>query len=123
MPGPSPGQVKIVPMKDAGLPVTLIVVGLGWLAWHFGWIPDRDWVIALGFVVAGVAVMAFDGLTRSSVVAGPLLIGVGVAWGLHERYGVRWNVLLPCLLVWLGVLMLLSRHPRFPERHMRDPRP
>jgi hypothetical protein len=105
-------------MRDAGLPVTLIVIGLAWLAWHFGWFPDIDWVVAIGLVVGGIAVLAFDGLTKSSVVIGPLLIGAGIAWGLHERYRVPWAVLIPCMLVLLGVLMLVARHPRFPERRV-----
>lgn len=57
-------------MRDAGLPVTLIVVGLAWLAWHFGW-----------------------------------------------------SVLIPALLVWLGALMLVARHPRFPDKRIRAPAP
>jgi hypothetical protein len=103
-------------MRDAGLPVTLIVIGLGWLAWHYGWLPDADWIIAGGLMLAGVAVLAFDGLTRSSVVAGPLLIGVGVAWALHAEYRIHWSVLIACLLVLLGVLMLVARHPAVPDR-------
>jgi hypothetical protein len=110
-------------MRDAGLPVTLIVVGLGWLAWHYGWLPDRHWVIAVGLMVAGAAVMAFDGLTKSSIVAGPFLIGLGVAWALHGEYGVHWTVLLACLLVLLGALMLVARHPRFPDRRAPPPQP
>jgi len=110
-------------MRDAGLPITLIVVGLVWLAWYFRFFPDIDWVIALALVAGGLAVLIFDGLTKSSVVIGPFLIGVGIAWGLHERYRVTWSILIPCLLVVLGGLMLLARNPRIPERKTREPRP
>jgi hypothetical protein len=103
-------------MRDAALPITLIVVGLAWLAWQFGWFPDKDWIIAMAFVIAGVAVLVFDRITKSSIVVGPFLIGVGIAWALHERYWVRWSVLIPSLLVWLGVLMLVARNPRIPVR-------
>jgi hypothetical protein len=34
-------------MKDASLPITLIIVGLVWLAWHFRFFPDVDWLIAI----------------------------------------------------------------------------
>jgi hypothetical protein len=108
-------------MRDAGLPVTLIVVGLAWLAWHFSWFPDLDWVIAVALIAGGVAVLVFDGITKSSIVVGPFLIGVGVAWAMHERYRISWGVLIPLLLVWLGVLMLVSRHPRCPDRRIRVP--
>jgi hypothetical protein len=110
-------------MRDAALPVTLIVIGLGWLAWHYGWLPDPDWIIAGGLVVAGIAVVVFDGVTKSSVVAGPLLIGAGVAWGLHAERRFPWSVLVACLLVLLGVLLLVARHPRIPERPGRTRAP
>jgi hypothetical protein len=110
-------------MRDAALPVTLIVVGLVWLAWHFRLFPDVDWIIAIGLVVAGISILVFDGITKSSVVIGPFLIGVGIAWALHERYRIQWSVLIPALLVWLGVLMLVARRPGIPDRRVRDPRP
>ncbi|HVF65250.1 MAG TPA: hypothetical protein VNE58_14755 [Casimicrobiaceae bacterium] len=106
-------------MRDAGLPVTLIVVGLAWLAWRFSWFPDLDWIVAFGLIVGGVAVLVLDRITKSSVVIGPFLIGVGVAWALHERYRVGWGVLVPTLLVLLGVLMLVARHPRIPVKRVR----
>jgi hypothetical protein len=108
-------------MRDAGLPITLIVVGLAWLAWHFGWFPDIDWVVAVGLVIGGIAVLALDGLTKSSVVIGPFLIGAGIAWGVHERFRIGWAVLIPCMLVLLGVLMLVARSPRFPDRRAGKP--
>ena len=109
-------------VKDAGIPITLIVAGLAWLAWRLAWFPDFDWIIAVGLVAGGVAIMVLDGLTKSSVVIGPFLMGVGIAWGAHERYRVHWSVLVPVLLVLLGVLMLVARNPRFPERRSRDNR-
>ena len=108
-------------MREAGIPVTLIVVGLAWLTWHFGWFPDVDWIIAVALIAGGVAVLVFDGITKSSIVIGPFLIGVGVAWALHERYRIGWGVLIPTLLVWLGVLMLVARHPRIPAKRIRAP--
>ena len=110
-------------MRDAALPVTLIVVGLAWLAWQLGWFPDIDWIIAAGFVVAGIAVLAIDRVTKSSIVVGPFLIGVGIAWWLHDAERVRWAVLIPSLLVWLGALMLAARHPGVPERRAERAKP
>jgi len=103
-------------MRDAALPVTLIAVGGVWLLWYLRWLPDFDWIIALGFAAAGIAVLAFDGLTKNSVVVGPLLIAVGIAWGLAERYRLSWSLIIPVLLIVLGALMLIARHPRIPER-------
>lgn len=103
-------------MRDASLPVTLIVVGLGWLLWEFRLFPDIDWIISLGFVVGGIAVLAVDGINKNSVVLGPFLVAIGIAWFLHDRYYASWRLIVPALLVLLGFLMLLARSPRVPER-------
>jgi len=108
-------------MRDAGLPVTLIVVGLVWLAWQFRLFPDIDWVIAAGLVAGGIAVMIFDGVTKSSVVIGPFLMATGAAWALHELQRVEWKFLIPGLLVVLGTLMLVARRPGIPERKGQKP--
>jgi hypothetical protein len=107
------------PMRDAGLPVTLIVVGLVGLAWYFRVFPDLDWIIALGLAGGGVAVLLFDGITKSSVVIGPFLIAVGAAWWAHEFQRVSWRGLIPALLVLLGILMLVARTDRIPERRAK----
>ncbi|HMA32567.1 MAG TPA: hypothetical protein VKT00_12200 [Casimicrobiaceae bacterium] len=105
-------------MRDASLPVTLIVVGAGWLLWEYRLFPDVDWIIALCFVAGGVAVIVIDGINKNSVVVGPFLIAVGVAWLLHDQYWVRWRIIVPAMLVLLGALMLVARSPRIPERRM-----
>ena len=107
-------------MRDAGLPVTLIVVGLVWLAWQFRIFPDIDWIIAAGLVAGGIAVLVFDGVTKSSVVIGPFLMATGGAWALHEFQRVEWKYLIPTLLVVLGALMLVARNPGIPERKGRE---
>jgi hypothetical protein len=104
------------PMKDASLPVTLIVLGVVWLIWHFGWFPDRDWIIALGFMGAGVAVLVIDRVTKSSVVIGPFLIAIGIAWAVRYAYRASWSLLIPLLLILLGVLMLVARNPQIPDK-------
>jgi hypothetical protein len=106
-------------MKDASLPVTLIVVGLGWLLWELRLFPDVDWIVSLGFIAAGAAVLALDGINKSSIVLGPFLVAIGIAWLLHDRYGTQWRYIIPVLLVLLGGLMLASRSPRIPERRTR----
>jgi hypothetical protein len=41
-------------MRNAGLPITLIVVGSAWLLWYFRLFPDIDWIIAVGLVLGTV---------------------------------------------------------------------
>ena len=107
-------------MKDASIPVTLIAVGLGWLLWELRLFPDVDWIISLGFIAAGVAVMVIDGINKNSVVIGPFLIAIGLAWLVHDRYGTHWRYIIPFMLVLLGILMLIARGGRIPERRGRD---
>jgi hypothetical protein len=102
-------------MKDASLPITLIVVGAAWLLWYYRLFPDLDWIIAGGLVAGGIAIFFLDGITKTSIVTGPFLIAAGVAWLLHDRWRASWFVLVPSLLILLGVLMLLARSPRIPE--------
>lgn len=101
-------------MRDAALPVMLIVVGTLWLVWHFGWFPNVDWIIAAGLVLGGIAVLVVDGITKSSVVIGPFMIAAGAAWALHDHNRLTWTVLIPLLLILLGVLMLIARSPAIP---------
>jgi len=103
-------------MRDAGLPITLIVLGLIGIAWYFRLFPDLDWIIAIALVAGGVAVMLFDGITKSSIVIGPFLIATGIAWWAHEFRDASWRVLIPALLVLLGALMLVARRPNIPDK-------
>lgn len=107
-------------MRDASLPVTLIVVGLGWLLWEYRLFPDVDWIIGLGFVVAGIAVIAIDGINKNSLVVGPFLVGIGLGWLAHDRYDISWRLIVPVMLVLLGALMLIARSPRVPDRRTRS---
>ena len=107
-------------MRNAGLPITLIVVGSAWLLWYYRLFPDIDWIIAVGLVVGGIAILYLDGMTKNSIVSGPTLIATGIAWALHDRWHVTWFVLMPMLLVLLGVLMLIARRANIPERRVRQ---
>ena len=103
-------------MRNASLPVVLIVVGVAWLLWYFRMFPDIDWIIALGLAGGGVAILVIDGITKSSVVAGPFLIAAGIAWLVHDRFKVSLLVLIPALLIVLGGLMLLARMPQIRDK-------
>ncbi len=86
-------------MRNAALPIMLIVVGILGLVWYFGWIPDFDAMTSIGFIAGGVLVLVMDGITKSSVVLGPTLMAIGVAWWVHDQQQVRLRLLVPVLLI------------------------
>jgi len=108
-------------MRNAALPITLIVVGAIGVVWHFGWFPNVESITALALAAAGVLILATDRITKSSIVLGPMLIAVGGAIWLHDTYRLRWWLLMSLLLIVLGVLMLIARDPRIPERRQAPP--
>jgi hypothetical protein len=110
-------------MRNAALPITLIVVGLIGVVCYFGWFPNVQSVTALALAGAGVLILATDRITKSSIVLGPMLIAIGGAIWLHDTYRVRWWLLVSVLLMVLGVLMLVARDPRIPERRTPPPSP
>lgn len=102
-------------MRDAALPVVLIVLGLAWLLNTLNWLPDVHWVWILGLAGTGIAIMALDGITKSSVVAGPLLILAGVMAFCRQYYRLGWGVIIPVMLIGAGIAMLAARSSAIPE--------
>jgi hypothetical protein len=102
--------------NNAALPITLIVVGAIGVVWHFGWFPNVESITALALAAAGVLILATDRITKSSIVLGPMLIAVGGAIWLHDTYRLRWWLLISVLLIIVGILMLVARDPRIPEK-------
>jgi hypothetical protein len=102
-------------MKDATTPIVLIVIGAAWLLNSLHWLPEVHWLWILGLSGAGVAILAVDGFTKSSVVAGPLLIVAGLLSFFYQYYGLGWRFIIPIMLISAGLLMLISRSPSIPE--------
>jgi len=103
------------PMRDSALPIALIATGALWLLFTLDWIPSFDWVVTLVLVASGMGILLLEGITRKSVVSGPLLIALGGAWYLHFRYGMHWRYLVPVLFIVAGVLLLVARLPAIPD--------
>lgn len=102
-------------MKDAALPVVLIVLGIAWLLNSLDWLPEIHWLWILGLAGAGIAILALDGITKSSIVAGPLLILAGLLSFIRQYYGLGWRFIVPVMLIAAGVFMLVARSPAIPE--------
>ena len=105
-------------MKNASLPIVLIVIGSVWLLKSLDWMPDVYWLWIIGLAGAGAAILALDGFTKSSVVAGPLLMLAGLLAYFHQFHGLGWRYMVPTMMLTAGVLMLVARSTSIPEsRH------
>ncbi|WP_137939270.1 hypothetical protein [Chitinivorax sp. B] len=102
-------------MRTALIPVALIVIGLAWLLEEFHFFPEVSWLWITAFVAGGVAILVIDGINKSSVITGPLLIGAGLTTFLRQHFDLSLRVQLPVLMVLLGVLMLIARSPSIPD--------
>lgn len=102
-------------MKDAALPVILIVLGAAWLLNSLHLLPGVQWLWILGLAGAGVGILLLDGITRSSIVVGPLLILAGVLSYARLYYALEWRFIIPVMLIGAGLCMLIARSPAIPE--------
>ena len=102
-------------LRDSILPVTLIAAGAVWLLFNLDWIPSFDWVVTLVLVGSGLGILLLEGITKRSIVGGPLLIALGMMWFLHFHYWVQWRYLAPLLFIIVGLLMLVARMAIIPE--------
>lgn len=101
--------------RDATFPIVLIVLGGAWLLHSLHWLPAVHWVWILGLAGTGIAILVLDGITTSSIVAGPLLILAGILSFCRQYYGMGWRFLIPAMLIAAGILMLIARSPAIPE--------
>ena len=106
-------------MRDSIFPITLVAAGVIWLLFNLDWIPSFDWVVTLILIGSGIGILLIEGITKKSIVGGPLLIAIGLAWLLHFHTGVRWRYLAPGLCIIAGLLMLLARADAVPELRNR----
>lgn len=96
-------------MRGIIFPVVLIVIGAGWLLNEINYFPSVSWIVIIGLLVAGVAVLALEGINKSTVVLGPMLIAGAVTTFLRQQFGLTLSIQWPVLLILCGCLMLLAR--------------
>lgn len=102
-------------MRDAGLPIALLLLGVAWLLDSLDWLPSIRWVWVFGLIAAGAGILLLDGITKSSLVAGALLIGAGVMAFFHQFHGLGWRFIIPVMLIVTGGAQLIARSSAIPE--------
>jgi hypothetical protein len=108
-------------MNSAATPIFLVVLGAVWLLDSLDWLPAAQWIWILGLILAGVLILMLDRITKSSIVAGPLLMLAGALSYFRYYHGLGWRFIIPAMLLAAGVLMLIARLPSIPEsRRLRS---
>ena len=103
-------------MKNTTFPIVLIAVGSLLLLHSLDLIPSMRWLWIVGLIAAGALVLMTDGITKSSVVVGPLLMLAGVLQFFRMHSGLAYNLMIPLMLIALGGLLLVARSSVIPEQ-------
>ncbi|MBV8680577.1 MAG: hypothetical protein JO338_09030 [Aquitalea sp.] len=104
--------------KSAALPITLICLGSVWFLKSTALLPNTSTLLALLLAAAGCLLLIIDGFNKSTLVSCPLLIYAGAAIYLRDNSGLQLSHLLSLGMVLAGLLMLLARSKRIPERSL-----
>ena len=99
--------------KRLFVPLLLALAGLGWLLNACGIFSGVNWLWTVLLVGTGVLLMVLDGINRSTILFGPLLMAAGVLLLLHQIGAFGLAVELPILLIVFAVLWAISEHPRW----------
>ncbi|SCK05735.1 hypothetical protein [Vogesella sp. LIG4] len=99
-------------------PILLIILGALWLLKSTALLPETSILLALLLAAAGVILGLLDGLTKSTVVSSPMLVYAGAAIYLYDHYFVRFSHVAAFGMMLLGILLLLARSDRIPERRL-----
>lgn len=105
------------------LPLVLIVLGSLWFLKSTNLMPDTSAIVAIALAVFGFMVMMLDGFNKQSIVAGPLLIYIGAAIHMYYQEDFRLSPLFAAGMIFLGLLLLLSRSNAIPDKYARPKLP
>jgi hypothetical protein len=90
------------------LAMLVIALGVAWLLNTLGVIPGVDWLWTGGLGVAGILVMAANGINKFTFVIGLFLLVSSVFSVLRQTGRLRSDIEIPVLFIIFGVLLLLS---------------
>lgn len=101
---------------SATTPLILIAIGVIWFLNSAELLPATNTMIAGALALAGICIFIFDGINKSTIFSGPLLIYIAGAIYVWHNYSVPLSPILALGLVFLGILMLLSRLNAIPVK-------
>jgi len=96
-------------MKTFALPILIIALGVGWLLTTMNVLPGVNWVWISALGAAGLLALALGGLDRVTIVVGPILLVASFFSLLRQTGRLSAEIEVPCLVIAIGVLLLLSR--------------
>jgi hypothetical protein len=96
------------------IPVVIIMVGTMWLLNVCHVLPDIDWVWTGGLGGLGILILAFGGVNKLTLVAGPWLLGASLTSILRQTDHLQINQEVPILTLAFGILLLLVELLRLP---------
>ncbi|MBN9519934.1 hypothetical protein J0H58_15640 [bacterium] len=105
------------------VPILIIAVGVGWLLTALGYGPGINWVWTLGLGTVGILTFVLSGIDKASVVVGPFFLLASVLSVLRQTDAMSVNVEVPVLVIGVGVLLLVVRHPAVPAPEWLTPLP
>ena len=101
-------------------PIIIIVIGIIWFLNSAGLLPATNTMIAGALIITGFCILIFDGVNKSSIFSGPLLVYTGAAIYIKSHYAVPLSPILALGLVFLGLLMLISRMDAIPSKRFKQ---
>lgn len=103
-------------MKSVAWPIVLITLGSLWFLKSTSLLPDTPILLAVLLALAGTGIFLIDGLNKTSLVSGSMLIYAGAAVYFSEVRGLRFSHVISLGMVLFGVLLLIAQSDRVPDR-------
>jgi apolipoprotein N-acyltransferase len=102
-------------VRHTTFPIALIALGAVLLAEAMDWIPPLQSIWPIALILVGGAILISEGINRSSIVAGSMLIYIGIAWIVHEQHLASHRILVAIGLIVLGLALFVGRLPGVPS--------
>jgi hypothetical protein len=102
------------------VPVLMLVVGVGWLLSNLGVFPGVNFAWPLGLAATGALTLVLRGINKGSIVIGPFLIVAAGFSILRQLDKLSLDIEVPCLVIALGALLVISHVSNLPSGLERD---